>query len=263
MSVHARKEAPDAVVQLFLAPSEKVLPVLRAAYPQSDGRRRLLLARMLLWHGDERGAIDVVAEIWRLLGAVPLLPERKGSTRYCQLYPDHGVMTEVTYLINSLAGSSDPQVVDVLADLVSRIEKTKRDYTDLRQCIWNTIESVAYVAERQPQPGMGALLRRLLALPELQYRVMSGGLEVDLVGERLAYLVIILARALARCGEKEGLLLLAAFSVDCRITLARCAVDELVALTQFDCGNRPDAWMAALESWPETFPARPWTERMS
>jgi hypothetical protein len=110
---------------------------------------------------------------------------------------------------------------------------------------------------------MGALLRRLLALPELQYRIMSGGLEVGLVGERLAYLVIILARALARCGEKEGLLLLAAFSVDCRITLARCAVDELVTLTQFDCGNRPDAWMAVLESWPEAFPARPWTERMS
>jgi flavin-dependent dehydrogenase len=262
MDIRKCKEKPDTVIRLFLGPSDTVLPSLQHAYACSHGKRRLLIARLLLWHGDNRGVGDVIDEIERALDRVENLPRREGSVRYTQLYPDHGVMTEATYLVNALCRSNDPRIVGLLEKWTERIIRSNRDYRDLKQAIWNSIEAVAYVAERQPLPGMARLLKQLLTLPELQYRVVKNGFEIDLLGERLAYLTIILARALARCGEKEGLLLLAVFTADNRITLAHCALDELRTLTGYDCGNQPELWVKALEQWPAQFAPCPWTERM-
>jgi hypothetical protein len=220
----------------------------------------------LLWHGDESGLETVLAEIDRLLDEDPPLPRRKASIRWCQLYPDHGVMTEVTYLVNLLARASSaqaiPKVIACLEKLAGRIEQAERDYRDLRLCMFNYVESVAYVAERIAQPELASILKRLLTLFELNGHLLTRGLDVDPLEERLAYLVICLGRALARCGSRAGLRLLAEYTADVRLSLARSARDELAGLTGLDHGNQPSRWLAALRSWPESYPPIPWVKRI-
>jgi hypothetical protein len=175
-------------------------------------------------------------------------------------------MTEVSYLINLLGRAQSPQarprVAACLEKLGQQFEQAERDYHDMRLCMFNYIESIAYVAERLAWPELTPLLNQLLTLFELNGRLLTHGLDLDPLEERLAYLVICLSRALARCGSRAGLRLLAEFTADTRISLARCARDELQALTGLDCGNQPLKWLAGLRSFPETFPPIPWKERI-
>jgi hypothetical protein len=262
MSIRERLDKPSALAQLCLAPAEQVVPLLLAAHAQSENGRRLVLARLLCWHGQPQGVEDVLAAIRRQWQAEPPLPRRKASIRYCQMYPDHGVMTEPTYLVQSLAWVHDPRIVPLMNELVERIETSQRDYTDMRLCMFNYVESVAYVAERLADPAFAPLLERLRALPELQTGPLTSGFEVDLLGERLAYLKIGVNRALARCGFKQGLLGLAPFVADKRVSLARSAHQELAALTGLDCAGSPGDWQEALKDWPEQFAPRPWERKL-
>jgi ribulose 1,5-bisphosphate synthetase/thiazole synthase len=268
MSVKERALEPSPIILLCTAPKEEALPHLQAAWSQSmPGIRQLLLARLLLWHGDDRGLEVLLAEIDRLLEEDPPLPRRKASIRWCQLYPDHGVMAEVTYQVNLLArvdsSQAVPAVIHILEKLVQRIEQTRRDYTDMRLCLFNYIESIAYVAERLGWVELAPLLKRLLTLFELNGQLLTRGMDINPLEERLAYLVICLARALSRCGSRAGLRLLAEFTADTRISLARCARDELHALTGLDCGNQTLQWLAELRSWPEIYAPIPWKTKIN
>jgi hypothetical protein len=91
-------------------------------------------------------------------------------------------------------------------------------------------------------PEFIPLLRELLALPELKNSIQKEGIQVDLIGERMTYLSLALCRALARCGEKNGLLMLADFVEDNRSLIARSAQDELIALLGVDFGSSNIKW---------------------
>ena len=64
----------------------------------------------------------------------------------------------------------------------------------------------------------------------------------DYVGERYAYLELCLGRALARCGDRTGLKILAKYTGDMRTFLARSAWRELKELTGVDAGFDPGRW---------------------
>jgi hypothetical protein len=262
MSVRAKAVEPSPLAWLCTARPAEIVPLLLAAHAGATGSRRLLLARLLLWHGQEAGLDEVFREIRRLLAEEPGLPSRKGSVRFCNVPPDHGVMAEVIYLINLLSRVHSHESIQLLVEVVGRIERAERDYRDFRQSIFNYIECVAYVTERLALSGCIPLLERLLALPELRNRICTAGWEIDILGERQATLALCLNRALARCGSRQGLLGLASFTADNRALLARSARDELVALTGIDHGGVASDWLQALENWPETFEPQPWTVRM-
>ncbi|MGE5529733.1 MAG: FAD-dependent oxidoreductase [Patescibacteria group bacterium] len=262
MGLEETARGVSPIVHLCAAPRDEVLPLLRGAFAGAGGARRLLLARLLLWHGDAGGFDTVADEIRRRWRESPPLPPRAGTIRFCQMPPDHGIMPETVHLLKSLAWARDERAAGVVAELAERIRAAKRDYSDTRQGIYHYIESAAYIAERLASPGCIAPLALLLGLPELQGLVKRDGFEVDVLSERLAYLAISLARALARCGAKHGLNILAEFAADNRSILARSSRDELAALTGLDCSGRPEDWAPKLSAWPDSFPPAPWRKRM-
>lgn len=261
MDMSLAEASASPLVLLCLAEREEVLPLLREAYREARGAKRFLLARLLLWHRDGSGLEEILAELSRQLEEAEGLPRRTHSVKFCQPYPDHGVMAEATYLVNELYKAEDPRILPLLERLVSRVEAAARDWRDQRECVFSHIESVAYVAERRGEAGYRPLLARLLALPEFrQVERPAGapGFDVDPIEERILYAKLILARALARCGGREGYQILLRLTEDGRRLVAKSAMDELSALT----GAPLDSLAAAVASLPEAPAPQPWAEEI-
>lgn len=215
------------VVRICLAHPEEVLGYLRTAYEKAGSSKNLslLLARLLLWHRDDYAIDRIIAEIEAML-AEETLPKRKGSVKYTMPYPDHGVMAEISYLVCLLARSKNEKVPGILEKIALRIRDAPRDYMDRTACIFNHIESVAYVACRRPDPSLISSLTILLGLNEFSNIEETGDARTfnpDITLERIAYLKILLAEALARCGNRNGYIILKGFLNDRRRTLAKSA----------------------------------------
>lgn len=232
------------VVRLCLADSREVLPLLRRAYEQAAGERKFLLAWLLLWHRDDTGIQLVTNRIQEEL-AEGRLPQRKGSTKFCQPYPDHGVMAEVSYLVCQLSRSPAADIKPVLSQLVNCILGTERDYLSREQCLFGHIESVAYTACRKPDTALQPVIEELLTLPEFEnielMELRYGEMDVDITKERIAYLKLLLAEAAARCGSGEGYRILSGFLQDQRGALRMAARKILTELLGAGTVERPQS----------------------
>jgi hypothetical protein len=263
------------VIQLCCADSGEVTPLLRDAFGKSDGRKRLLLARLLLWHRCADGAEVVVEEINRQLAQTEGLPRRAGDIWWSSGSPEQGIQPEIIFLGNALVRAKDPRAIGILSEFVNRIARADRNYADIRAGVFDYIRMVAMAAERMPSEEFVPLLRRLLELPEVRQAacppldIARGGarlskvgappgLELDHYKERRTYLVLALARAVARCGRKEGLVELAELLADPRTLYARSAHMELRALTGMNHPFSRQVWMEALAAYPESFAPAPW-----
>jgi hypothetical protein len=253
-----RAAAVSPVVRVCLAASDEALPLLRGAFAQSDGRRRLLLARLLLWHRCADGADVVLEQVERELSVCEGLPRRVGDIDWSTGSPEQAIQPEVIFLINSLVRVADRRILGVMETLVGRLERADRDYRDIRAGIYDYIRTVAVAAERLTWPEFVPLLTRLSDLPEVRESVFPRGFELDHFRERRAYLVLYLARALARCGQKEGLIRLADLLADARAVIRRSAYQELRDMTSVELPLSKDQWREALEKWPDSFACVPW-----
>jgi len=246
------------VIQICLATSEKVVPLLREAFTQSDGKRRLLLARLLLLHGCTDGADLVVEEVERGFSACDGLPRRVGDIDWSTGSPEQAIQPEVIFLINSLVRVADRRVLGIIGTIVERLEQAERDYRDIRAGVYDYVRTVAVAAERLTWPEFIPWLRRLRQLPEVRDSVFPRDYETDYFRERRAFLVLYLARALARCGCKQGLIQLADLLADPRALLAGSAQQELRSLTGLNHPRDAGRWRDALGRWPESFATVPW-----
>ncbi len=71
--------------------------------------------------------------------------------------------------------------------------------------------------------------------------------QPDYIQERLAYLELVIGRALARCGSVNGFIILASYLNDNRALLAEHAHTELVAITGEDHGKDVREWSQWIE----------------
>ncbi len=209
------------IIQVMTAPSAQALPLLRARFSQAQGRLKLTLARLLLWHNDETGAQTVLDAIEAELGKEGL-PRRAGSVNYGQLLPDHGLMPEVVYLINSLSRAPHVPVYTVMSEILHRLENAQRDWRDLRAGIYCYCESFAWLAVRRRDAALLPLVRRVLALPELQREP-----DDPLMGERLHMLKLALCHAMHILGDQQGTAALQDYTKDPRRPIALAAAKLL------------------------------------
>ena len=213
------------ILQIMLADQQEAVPLLgraleNAAFPPLA----LALSRLLLWHGDDAGAPAVIAEIQRMLDACPGLPRRAASTNYGQLLPDHGLMPECVYLLNSLSRASRTPVSPLFARVLERLERGPRDWQDIRAGIYCYVESFAYAARARKDQAFVPLLERALALPEFCLTDGEGPMR-----ERLDMLKITLLGALHALGAPRGRAGLSAYLQDGRLPFrlaARMLLDE-------------------------------------
>lgn len=253
---------PLPVAVVCSAKSERAIPVLKSAkakLPASPAR--LLISRLLVYHGCEDGLDEILAQIEADLSAC-ILPQRAGSFSFAQVLPDHNMMPETAFLFHNLAFCPSKRVLPVFKKLTGILCNSERDYSDNRKGIFYYIRSIAYAAERLCFPGFIPLLHKLLGLPELAAVRDHAFVEPSLLPERHAYLELLLYMALARCGDLEGYLGLCRFLKDSRSLLRRSASDELHALTRCEHGFDAAAWESCIRQQPHCQEPKPWTLRI-
>lgn len=156
---------PSPIVQIMLAKSADVLPLLNEALAHAKTPAlRLTLSRLLLWHFDDRGATEVMLAATQMLDRCQGLPKRSASINFGQLLPDHGLMPELVYLLNSLARARSTSVLPLFERVITRLEATPKDWLDLRAGLYCYYECFAYVALNRKDTEMSPLIIRLLQL---------------------------------------------------------------------------------------------------
>lgn len=191
--------AQPPVIACFLADASDIVPLLKQALQSAPEGRRLILSRLLLFHGDQSGTKEVVAAIEAMLAKTRGLPRREGPATFGQLLPDHGLMPEAVYLLNALA-HADASIGYLFKEILERLLRSQRDYRDLRAGIYCYVECFAYVAQNRLDPAFAPMLKRLLRLPEL-----SDSQSDPLLLERFAMLKLALGRALKHLSDPAGM----------------------------------------------------------
>jgi hypothetical protein len=234
-----------------LIPSAKLLLAdgdsVKAALAKYNHRMSLPLARLLCFMGEKRGIDSLLAELDKTLAQERLTAElymsEKGTPH---LLPDHGFAPLSALIINNLARAGDRRLLARLAILVTKLD----DVADRFNALWGYTYALAYALERLALPQGAPILKQALDKPFLKKTAVMRDHDprrcVEIKSERLIYLRLCLSRALARCGDVEGCLVLCDFLEEARVCYARNARQELVAVTRRDFGFDVRKWKAWL-----------------
>jgi flavin-dependent dehydrogenase len=215
------RELP-AVAAVAAAPRGKVLPLLRREYGRSTGMRRLLLARLLAWHGSRSGAPAIAGELGRMLSGRGLPPRRTYIRNTNREGPDQGAMPEACNLIHALSHLADRRLVPLLAKVVAGLDSSREAFLDPLKGPWYYADAVIRSAERLRDRRMVPVLEALHAKPGL-HGLSRTDIEEDVLVERLAILELGLGRALLACGSRRGAEILRPYLDDCRSLYAKHA----------------------------------------
>jgi hypothetical protein len=120
------------------------------------------------------------------------------------------------------------------------------------------VTAVCFGAERLGDPAAVPLLQQLHSFAPFRHHVMEEGYEPDYFRERLAFLEILIGRALARCGSPDGYVILITYLNDARALLAEHAHTELTLMSGRDLGKDATAWLQWLEEEADALQTRPW-----
>ena len=243
----------------------QVVPLLEEAHAQAEGERQVLLAQMLALVGSAAGVPTLVRALEAQLRGDKLLP-RKAHIRYTQLPPDHGAMPEPVYLLYSLGMTPDGRALPVWRRVIDLLRTVRdEDFYEEMPGAFYYVDVVGYAAERAAAPEFVPDLQRLHGYGPFHQRMSYAGFQPDYIQERLAYLELVIGRALACCGSIDGYLVLTSYLDDNRALLAEQAHSELTALTGEDYGKDMAAWSRWVEFHGDslaTQPYRPPTDAM-
>jgi hypothetical protein len=235
-----------------------VIPPLEQAISHAEGDRKILLAQALALVGS-RQAVPALIEAVERHFHDDGLPARSAHIRYTQLPPDHGAMPDVVYLLYSLAMVPDERALPVWKQVIDRLASiTEADFYDDLKGIFYYVDVVCFAAERLASADIIPALTQLHAHPAFHSKTSYAGFQADYVQERLAYLELVIGRALARCGSANGLVVLISYLHDNRALLAEHAHSELTAITEQDFGKDVPAWSRWLEFHADDLCPKPW-----
>jgi hypothetical protein len=239
------------------------VPLLEKALNEAEGKgekaRAVLLARMLAVLGSRAGVDTLVSTIQGQLSG-DQLPGRDAKVRHAgRNPPNQGAAPEVAHLLYCLGTAQDPRVIPVWQRTVELLANaTEKEILDRDLAWYYYVSAIAYGAERLGDPESIPVLTRLHTYPPLRNQMCLSGFQADHLPERLAYLEVLIGRALARCGSPEGFLILINYLDDVRTLLAEHAHAELVAITGEDLGKNVSAWGQWLEREGDELAPVPW-----
>ena len=192
--------------------SDRVLPLLSERIrgleeqnTQGAEKKKLLflLKKLALFHGCDSFTEEIEKDILaRLEAAGGELPGREGSVMCVQLLPDHGVMPELVYEMNTLAFGKSFSMKPFII-VTERLSEGERDYESIRKGIFAYMECIAYVAEHSKRAEFIPLLKKLAAFPEFA-RAFAAENQAKLLSERMQILWFCIYRALFALSGKEG-----------------------------------------------------------
>lgn len=174
-------------------------------------------------------------------------------------------MPELCYLLFTLGmirdAAAHPAIIELLRRVIVLLQPTADDFRDRVKGTFHYVDAVCSVAERLGDPGAVPLLVDLHGRDGL-HDLHATAPEPDYFLERMAYLELAIARALARCGAPTGVRVLCTYLDDVRAILAEHAQDELIAVAGVDLGKDQAAWLAWLAGQDSALGPRPWLGRV-
>lgn len=259
MDFTGRERCFQPYVAVMCAERREVLPLLEERLKTTDDTadRRVLL-RCQLWHGDNRHLQEFLKMLEDDL-AGDELPARAGACTCAQLLPDHGVMPEMVYDLNTLAWVTG-DVAAPFYRVYVLLMRNPRDYHSLTAGIFPYIESFAYVAARNGSPGLLELTESLADLPELASAESLP--EENLLKQRFLMLRYLLWSALARQGRDAGYRGLLRCLQSPVLPIRLSAESVLCRLTGNPRGKAPAWWGAWLDSHTGVLPKSPIREKI-
>jgi hypothetical protein len=241
----------------------RVVSLLEQALAGAQGPRRLLLARMLAVLGSRAGVPALVTALERELGGAAL-PGRGEGVPHVGVPPDQGAAPEAAHLLYALGLARDRRALPLCQRVVERLATaTPEEVFDRRRALYFYASAVCYGCERLGDPEAVPILMALHRNPTFRGHASPlgtplAGVEADYRAERLAFLEILIGRALARCGSPRGYVILIDSLRDARALLAEHAHAELVDISGRDYGKNPAAWGQWLEEAGEALQPVPW-----
>jgi ribulose 1,5-bisphosphate synthetase/thiazole synthase len=210
------------VPAICTARSREAVPLLNKQYARAAGKRRLLLARLLAWHGSRAGSGAILAELHRMLRGRDLPPRLTDIRNTNREGPDQGAMPEACNLIHALAYIGERRLVPILSRVVDRIDTSREAFRSPVKGPWYYADAVIRSAERLGDSTMVPVLERLHAKPGL-HGLVRRAVEEDVFIERNAILDLGIGRALHALGSPRGAEILREYLSDCRTLYARHA----------------------------------------
>ncbi len=226
---------------------EKALPKIRDAFLKSDGKHQLRLAQVLAIMGDAGGLEILIDAIMEQLGS-DQLPSRSQSIRNTQLPPDQGAMPEVCNWLYLLGMVRDPRAILVYEKVAESLSRTTiEDFYSQTLGTFYYIDAICYGIERLGDDQCSAVLNQLQNLPYLKNQVLTNIEQEDFINDRLSFLALSVARAMIRCGLKEGIPTLIHFLKDVRAPIREHAYELLVTYTGLDLKLDVKKWFCWYE----------------
>ncbi|MGC9346836.1 MAG: FAD-dependent oxidoreductase [Anaerolineae bacterium] len=249
--VGEHQEGRVPLVDIMCAGPRVIPPLeqaLATAKDQGDRPRQVLLARILAMLASKAG-VEVLVSMLQEEFARGELPGRDVQIRHAGRHPpNQGAAPDAANLLYCLGMARDTRIIPVWRRTVELLEgASEEEILDPVKAWYYYVSYLAYGAERLGDPASIPILSRLHSYPPFHNRMVRSGFEPDHLPERLAYLEILIGRALARCGSPEGYFVLINYLDDVRTLLAEHAHAELVAITGHDWGKDIAAWSAWLE----------------
>jgi hypothetical protein len=218
----------------------------------------MLLAQALAMVGSPAGVPTLIQAIEAELQG-DTLPNRDSHIRHVGFPPDQGAAPDVAYLIHSLGLARDRRALPVWKRVVEMLAHVpEEEVLDRLYNRYYYVTSVCFGAERLGDPDAIPLLQQLHGFPPFRQHLMEHGYEPDFFRERLAFLEVVIGRALARCGSPDGFVILISYLNDVRALLAEHAHTELRSITGQDFGKDAAAWSQWLEEEADALQPRPW-----
>ncbi len=245
-------------VEICCAGPEAVPLLEQALAAEQDEQRRLLLAQLLALVGSSAGAPVLEEALWAALSG-EALPQRDSHIRYAGAPPDQGAMPQEVYWLHALARTRQHTALGIWQRVVHLLQTTTAaDVASGVKGAFYYVQAVCAGAERLGSPEALPLLARLHSYEPFHNLVCRAGYEVDFFAERRAYLELLIARAMARCGSMQGAAILVNYLDDVRALLAAHAHSELLAISGQRLGRDSAAWAQWLEEQGERLPPRPY-----
>ncbi|MFN7252275.1 MAG: FAD-dependent oxidoreductase [Anaerobacillus sp.] len=248
---------PIPIVKVCTAGRE-IIPLLYKELEDQTSPRRLMAARALAWYGD-RAATPILIEYLDPVLELDELPGREAKIKYVHAPPDHGAMPEPAYLLYTLAMVKDDRSISVLERAIDKLKPTKEKFTDVNHGLFYYVDSICHIAERLGLRACIPSLERLHSETLFHNKMNRDVIQQDYFEERMAFLEIVIGRALARCGSKGGLSIIIDYLQDSRNLLVQHAYRELVDISGETLRNDHMEWKQWLSSLEELEP-KPWVE---
>ena len=240
----------------------EIVPFFTDRYMEAEGAAKVLLARILAVLGSKRG-VETLVETCLVELDLDRLPIQEDTVSYTGIPPDQNAASNVAFLIYSLGFTRDKRAMPVWQRVARLLNyESSEDFMDKKRAMYYYVSAICYGIERLGDPACIPMLEGLAAHPALKDQLVTGpdALGSDYVEERLAYLDLLVARCLARCGSPKGYVRLIDYLRDARAIHTEHALTELVRISGKDFGKDSALWADWLERNSDDLQPVPWQD---